>query len=74
MTYIMNKSKSYISSICLLIFMINIMPFQAEAVPIGPISKFLKGLGKGADVIKPGSKITNPSAGDDILKKLNKNQ
>jgi len=70
----MNKSKSYISSICLLIFMINLMPFQAKAVPIGGISKILKGLGKGTDLVNPGSKITTRSVGDDVLKKFNKSE
>ena len=70
----MIKSKSYIFTICLLIFFINLMPFQVKAVPIGGISKILKGLGKGTDIIKPGSKIATPSAGDDILKRLNKSE
>ena len=54
--------------------MINLMPFQAKAVPIGGISKILKGLGKGTDLVNPGSKITTRSVGDDVLKKFNKSE
>ena len=70
----MNKIKSYFLMLCLSIFLINQSIISANALPLGPILKGLKGGSKilkgGSKVIKPGSKILSPGAGDDILKKI----
>ena len=70
----MIKSKSYISTFCLSFLMLLIFVANAQAIPVGGITKILKGLGKGTNLIKPGSKIATPGVGDDILKKVNKSE
>ena len=70
----MKKSRSYFAGCCLVFFFVISLTNDLQAIPIGGITKILKGLGKGADLIKPGSKIATPGVGDDILKRINKSE
>ena len=70
----MIKSKTYIPAFCLSFLMLLIFVANAQAIPIGGITKIFKGLGKGTKLIKPGSKIATPGVGDDILKRINKSE
>lgn len=64
------KSKSHFVAFCLYLLLIIIHPFKANSIPIGGITKIIKGLGKGTDLISPGSKIVKPSVADEAIKKL----
>ena len=70
----MIKTKSYLLLLCLSLFLVFVLINRAQAVPISGITKILKGLGKGTNLIKPGSKIATPGVGDDILKRINKSE
>jgi len=70
----MIKSKSQMTAICLSLLMVLLFSTNVHSIPIGGITKFLKGLGKGTNLIKPGSKIATPGVGDDILKRINKSE
>jgi len=70
----MDKTKSYFSYTCLCLFLLLLLTFKAQAVPVGGIVKFFKGLGKGTKLIKPGSKIATPGLGDDFLKRIKKSE
>jgi len=54
--------------------MVIIFTANVHAIPVGGIVKIFKGLGKGTNLIKPGSKIATPGVGDDILKRINKSE
>lgn len=66
------KSKSHFVAFCLYLLLIIIHPFKAYSIPIGGITKIIKGLGKGTDLISPGSKMVKPSAADEAIKKFEK--
>jgi hypothetical protein len=68
----MKKIKPYFSCMCLCFFLLVLHTFEVRAVPIGGITKILKGIGKGSKLVKPGTKLTTPNLGDDFLKKINK--
>ena len=70
----MIKSKSQMTAICLSLLMVIIFTTNVHSIPVGGITKILKGLGKGTNLIKPGSKIATPGVGDDILKRINKSE
>jgi len=70
----MIKSKSQMTAICLSLLMVLLFTTNVHSIPIGGITKILKGLGKGTNLIKPGSKIATPGVGDDILKRINKSE
>ena len=70
----MIKSKSQMTTICLSLLMVIIFTANVQAIPVGGIVKIFKGLGKGTNLIKPGSKIATPGVGDDILKRINKSE
>jgi len=70
----MIKSKPYIHVYCLPLLMVLLFTTNVHSIPIGGITKILKGLGKGTNLIKPGSKIATPGVGDDILKRINKSE
>ena len=70
----MVKTRSYLILLCLSLFLVFLLTIKVQAIPIGGITKILKGLGKGTDLIKPGSKIATPGVGDDILKRINKSE
>ena len=70
----MTKSKPQLPTLCLSLLMVFLFTSNVHAIPIGGITKILKGLGKGTKLIKPGSKITTPGVGDDILKRVNKSE
>ena len=70
----MVKTKSYLVLLCLSLFLVFLLTIKVQAIPISGITKFLKGLGKGTKLIKPGSKIATPGIGDDILKRINKSE
>lgn len=70
----MIKSKSQMTTICLSLLMVLLFTTNVHSIPIGGITKILKGLGKGTNLIKPGSKIATPGVGDDILKRINKSE
>ena len=70
----MIKSKSQMTAICLSLLMVLLFATNVHSIPIGGITKILKGLGKGTNLIKPGSKIATPGVGDDILKRINKSE
>ena len=70
----MIKSKSQMTTICLSLLMVIIFTANVHAIPVGGIVKIFKGLGKGTNLIKPGSKIATPGVGDDILKRINKSE
>ena len=70
----MVKTKSYLVLLCLSLFLVFLLTIKVQAIPIGGITKILKGLGKGTKLIKPGSKIATPGIGDDILKRINKSE
>ena len=62
------------TTICLSLLMVIIFTANVQAIPVGGIVKIFKGLGKGTNLIKPGSKIATPGVGDDILKRINKSE
>lgn len=62
------------TAICLSLLMVLLFTTNVHSIPIGGITKILKGLGKGTNLIKPGSKIATPGVGDDILKRINKSE
>lgn len=64
------KIKSHFVAFCLYLLLIIIHPFKANSIPIGGITKIIKGLGKGTDLISPGSKMVKPSVADEAIKKL----
>ena len=64
------KIKSHFVTFCLYLLLIIIHPFKANSIPIGGITKIIKGLGKGTDLISPGSKMVKPSVADEAIKKL----
>ncbi len=70
----MVKTRSYLMLLCLSLFLVFLLTIKVQAIPIGGITKILKGLGKGTNLIKPGSKIATPGVGDDILKRINKSE
>ena len=70
----MIKSRSQMTTICLSLLMVIIFTTNVHSIPIGGITKILKGLGKGTNLIKPGSKIATTGVGDDILKRINKSE
>jgi hypothetical protein len=70
----MIKSKPYIHVYCLSLLMVILFTTNVHSIPIGGITKILKGFGKGTNLIKPGSKIATPGVGDDILKRINKSE
>ena len=70
----MIKSKSQMTAICLSLLMVLLFATNVHSIPIGGITKIFKGLGKGTNLIKPGSKIATPGVGDDILKRINKSE
>jgi len=70
----MVKTRSYLMLLCLSLFLVFLLTIKVQAIPIGGITKILKGLGKGTGLIKPGSKIATPGVGDDILKRINKSE
>ena len=55
----MVKTRSYLMLLCLSLFLVFLLTIKVQAIPIGGITKILKGLGKGTDLIKPGSKIAH---------------
>ena len=63
----MGKIKPHISYTCLCLFFLILLTFKAQAVPIGGITKILKGLSKGTKLVKPG-------LGDDVLMKFSKSK
>ena len=70
MLFINFKNKTYFIVFCLSFLLLITLPFKANSIPIGGITKIIKGLSKGSDVISPGSKMVKPSATDEIIKKL----
>ena len=64
------KSKSHYVVFCLYLLLIITHPFKANSIPIGGITKIIKGLSKGSDLISPGSKMVKPSVADEAIKKL----
>jgi len=64
------KSKSHYVVFCLYLLLIITHPFNANSIPIGGITKIIKGLSKGSDLISPGSKMVKPSVADEAIKKL----
>ena len=62
------------TAICLSLLMVLLFTTNVHSIPIGGITKILKGLCKGTNLIKPGSKIATPGVGDDILKRINKSE
>lgn len=70
MLFINFKNKIYFSVFCLSLLLLITLPFKANSIPIGGITKIIKGLSKGSDVISPGSKMVKPGATDEIIKKL----
>lgn len=64
------KSKSHYVVFCLYLLLIIAHPFKANSIPIGGITKIIKGLSKGSDLISPGSKMVKPSVTDEAIKKL----
>ena len=63
------KSKSHYVVFCLYLLLIITHPFKANSIPIGGITKIIKGLSKGSDLISPGSKMVKPSVTDEAIKK-----
>ena len=61
----MAKTRSYLMLLCLSLFLVFLLTIKVQAIPIGGITKILKGLGKGTKSIKSGSK----NSINDIFKK-----
>lgn len=66
------KNKTFFFVFCLSLLLLITHPFKAYSIPIGGITKIIKGLGKGTDLISPGSKMVKPSAADEAIKKFEK--
>jgi hypothetical protein len=66
------KNKTFFFVFCLSLLLLITHPFKAHSIPIGGITKIIKGLGKGTDLISPGSKMVKPSAADEAIKKFEK--